>query len=130
MPGATRSDKTFLVFTCIWHENIAKISKWQGPTQCKSDSGNNMVCRHNYPVADLGGGMGGCISPHQPKSNYFGRKISLYFEKLGSISRCIPPTSLNLTISAEKSVSFLMKTFFFFFFFFFGDHLILGETNV
>ena len=33
------------------------------------------------PVADLGGGgWGGCIPPHQPKSNDFGRKISLYFE--------------------------------------------------
>ena len=32
------------------------------------------------PVADLEGGMGGCIPPHQPKSNDFGRKISLYFE--------------------------------------------------
>ena len=31
-------------------------------------------------VADLGGGMGGMHPPHQPKSNDFGRKISLYFE--------------------------------------------------
>ena len=31
-------------------------------------------------VADLGGGWGGCIPLHQPKSNDFGRKISLYFE--------------------------------------------------
>ena len=74
-------------------------------------------------VADLGGG---CIPPHQPKSNDFGQKISLFFEKLGFISGCIPPTSLNLTISAEKSLSILEKTFFFFF----GDHLILGEKNV
>ena len=56
---------------------------------------------------------GGCI-PHQPKSNDFGRKISLNFEKLGSISGRIPPTSLNLTISAEKSLSISVKTFFFF----------------
>ena len=33
-----------------------------------------------HPVADLGGGMGGMHPPHQPKSNDFGRKISLYFE--------------------------------------------------
>ena len=68
--------------------------------------------------------MGGMHPPHQPKSNDFGRKISLYFEKLGSISGCIPPTSLNLTISAENSVSILVKAFFF------GDHLILGGKNV
>ena len=69
------------------------------------------------PVADLGGGgWGGCIPPHQLKSNDFGRKISLHFEKSVSISGCIPPTSLNLTISAEKLVSTSVKTFFFFFF--------------
>ena len=33
-----------------------------------------------HSVADLGGGMGGMHPPHQPKSNDFGRKISLYFE--------------------------------------------------
>ena len=32
------------------------------------------------PVADLGGGDGGNASPHQPKSNDFGQKNSLYFE--------------------------------------------------
>ena len=37
-----------------------------------------------------------------------------------------PPTDLNVTNPAEKSVSILVKTFFFFF----GDHLILGEKNV
>ena len=63
--------------------------------------------------------------PHQPKSNDFGRKISLYFEKLGSISGCIPPTSVKLTVSAEQSLSISVKTFFFF-----GVHLILGGKNV
>ena len=54
-----------------------------------------------YTVADLGGGMGGCIPPHQPKRNESGRKIGLNFgEDL------------------------------FFFVFFFGDHLILGEKIV
>ena len=38
-----------------------------------------------------------------------------------------PPTSVKLTVSAENSLSILMKTFFFFFF---GDHLILGGKNV
>ena len=67
-------------------------------------------------VADLGGGMGaGMLPPQQPKTNDFGRKISLQFEKSVSISGCIPPTSLNLTISAEKSVSISVNTFFFFF---------------
>ena len=105
-------------------------------------------------VADLGGGDGGDASFHQPKSSDFGRKISLYFEQFGSISGCIPPTSrnpripvktffffflettrfwakktLDFPISAEKSLSNLVKTFFFFFFFFFGDHLILGEKT-
>ena len=71
------------------------------------------------------GGDGRDASPHQPKSNDFGRKISLYFEKLGSISGCIPPTSVKLTVSAEKSHSISVKTFFFF-----GDHLIFGGKNV
>ena len=62
--------------------------------------------------------------PHQPKSNDFGRKISLYFEKLGSISGCIPPTSVKLTVSAEKLLLSSVKTFFF------ADHLILGGKNV
>ena len=65
------------------------------------------------------------LPPHQPKSNDFGRKISLYFEKLGSISGCIPPTSVKLTVSVKKSLSISVKTFFFF-----GDHLILGGKNV
>ena len=46
------------------------------------------------------GGWGGCIPPHQPKPNDFGRRISLNFGK-------------DL-----------------FFLFFFGDHLILGGKNV
>ena len=55
-------------------------------------------------MADLGGGM---HPPHQPKTNDFGGKISLHFGVHP------PPTSLNLTISAEKSVSISVKTFFF-----------------
>ena len=70
--------------------------------------------------------MGGMHPPHQPKSNDFGQKISLYFEKLVSISGCIPPTSVKLTVPDEKSLSISVKTFFFFF----GDHLILGGKNV
>ena len=46
---------------------------------------DGIFCRHELDwrsgaVADLGGGMGGMHPPHQPKSNDFGRKISLYFE--------------------------------------------------
>ena len=68
------------------------------------------------PSGGFRGGDGGCIPPHQPKSNDFGRKISLNFAKLGSISgRISPPTSLNLTISGEKSLSISVKTFFFLF---------------
>ena len=85
--------------------------------------------------------------PHQPKSNDFGRKISLYFEKLGSIlGRKITlnfgedlfffffflettlfwaEKTFKFLISAEKSLSISVKTFFFF-----GDHLILGGKNV
>ena len=37
-------------------------------------------CLYTQAVADLGGGMGGMHPPHQPKSNDFGRKISLCFE--------------------------------------------------
>ena len=54
-------------------------------------------------VADLGGG---CIPPHQPKSNDFGRKISLCFEYFGSISGRIPPTDLNVTNPAKNQSQF------------------------
>ena len=75
-----------------------------------------MDVRKAFDTSDgFRGGMGGMHPPHQPKSNDFGRKISLYFDQFGTISGCIPPTSLNLTTSAEKSVSISAKTFFFFF---------------
>ena len=66
-------------------------------------------------------GMGGMHPPHQPKSNDFDRKIRFHF------GMHPPPTSVKLTVSAEKSLSISVKTFFFFFF---GDHLILGGKNV
>ena len=72
--------------------------------------------------------MGGIHPPHQPKTNDFGQKISLYFEKLGSISGCIPPHQSKPHDFGRKSLSISVKTFFFFFFF--GDHLILGGKNV
>ena len=75
------------------------------------------------PVADLGGGLGGMHF-----GNDFGRKISLYFEKLGSISGCIPPTSLNLNFGEDLFYFFIFL--FFYFFFIFGDHLHLGGKNV
>ena len=75
------------------------------------------------------GGDGGDASP--PTS----LKVTISAEKSASISKnqspfrgASPPTSLNLTISAEKQLSISVKTFFFFFFF--GDHLILGGKNV
>ena len=77
-----------------------------------------------------GGGDGGDASP--PTS----LKVTILAEKSASISNnsapvrdASPPTSLNLTNPAEKSLSSLVKTFFFYFLFF-GDHLILGEKNV
>ena len=99
-------------------------------------------------VADLGGGWGGCIpptslkltisaeksasvsinqspfrgvSPHQPKPNDFGRKISLNFgEDLFFLE--------TTWFWAENQSQFRWRPFFFFFFF--GDHLILGGKNV
>ena len=66
--------------------------------------------------------MGGM---HPPTS----LKVTILAEKSASISNnsapvrdASPPTSLNLTNPAEKSFAILVKTFFFFF----GDHLILG----
>ena len=56
---------------------------WRG-CRCRPYSnywgGYSQIIGGIYPVADLGGGMGGMHPPHQPKSNDFGRKISLYFE--------------------------------------------------
>ena len=62
--------------------------------------------------------MGGCIPPHQPKSNDFGQKISLYFKKLGSSSGCIPPHQPKPNDFGRKiSLNFGEDLFFFF-----GDH--------
>ena len=61
-------------------------------------------------------------------------KVTILAEKSASISNnsapfrdASPPTSPNVANPAEKSLSKLVKTFFFFFF---GDHLILGEKIV
>ena len=63
-------------------------------------------------------------------------KVTILAEKSASISNnsapfrdASPPTSLNVTNPAEKSLSILVKTRFFFCFFF-GDHLILGKKIV
>ena len=68
--------------------------------------------------------MGGCIPP--PTS----LKVTILAEKSASIlnnsapfRNAYPPTDLNVTNPAAKSVSILVKTFFFFF----GDHLSLGD---
>ena len=106
-------------------------------------------------VADLGGGDGGMRPPHQPKTNDFGRKISLHFEKSVTISGCIPPHQPKPNDFGRKiSLHFGEDLFLFFFWrppnfgrkkrlnlrkislnfgedlFFYGDHLLLGEKNV
>ena len=75
------------------------------------------------------GGDGGDASP--PTS----LKVTILAEKSASISNnsapfrdASPPTSLNVTNPAEKSLLILVKIFFFFFSF--GEHLILGEKIV
>ena len=97
------------------------------------------------PVADLGGGWGGCIPPtslkvtilaeksasisknsapfrdvsppHQPKPNESGRKIILNFgEDLFFFFFFGAKKTFEFPISAEKSLSISVKTFFFFFF--------------
>ena len=65
--------------------------------------------------------------PHRPKTNDFGRKISLQFEKSVSISGCIPPHQPKPNDFGRKiSLNFGEHLFFFFL----GDHLILGGKNV
>ena len=53
--------------------------------------------------------------PHQPKSNDFGRKISLYFEQFGSISGCIPPHQPQPEDSGRKTNLYIGKDLIFFF---------------
>ena len=61
--------------------------------------------------------MGGMHPPHQPKSNDFGRKISLYFEQFGSISGCISPHQPQPKDPGRKTnLNFGEDLFFFFFF--------------
>ena len=79
------------------------------------------------PVADLGGGWGGCIPPTSLKVTILAEKSASITNNSAPVRDASPPTNLNLTNLAEKSLSILVKTFFFFFFF--GDHLILGEKN-
>ena len=80
-------------------------------------------------MADLGGD-GGDASP--PTS----LKVTILAEKPASISNTSAPfrdasPSTSLNESGRKiTLNFGEDLFFFFFFFFFGDHLILGEENV
>ena len=62
------------------------------------------------------------------KVTILAEKSALILNNSAPFRDASPPTDLNVTNPAEKSVSILVKTFFFFFFF--GDHLILGEKNV
>ena len=51
VPGALRSDgKTlFLVYTYVWQEDVAKISKVPGaPRNVNPGLGNNMVIKRNH----------------------------------------------------------------------------------
>ena len=68
-------------------------------------------------------------SPHRPKRNESGRKLSLNFGEDFFLETTWfwAKKTFEFPIAAEKSVSILVKTFFFFFF---GDHLILGKKNV
>ena len=83
-------------------------------------------------MADLGGGMGGCIPP-------ISLKVTILAEKSASISNnsaqlgMHPPHQPKPNESGRKITPNFGEDlffFFFFFFFFFGDHLILGEKNV
>ena len=104
------------------------------------------------------GGWGDASPPTSLQSNNFGRKISLYFEKLGSISGCIPPPhqckangfGRKITLNFGEDLFFFLETTWFWAektfefpisakkslsisvktFVFFGDHLILGGKNV
>ena len=75
------------------------------------------------------GGDGGDASP--PTS----LKVTILAEKSASVSNnsapfrdASPPTDLNVTNPAKNQSQFWWRPFFFFFFF--GDHLNLGEKNV
>ena len=71
------------------------------------------------PVADLGGGWGGCIPPTSLKVTILAEKSASNLNNSAPFRDASPPTDLNVTNPAAKSVSILVKTFFFFFFFFF-----------
>ena len=67
-------------------------------------------------VADLGGGMGGMHPPTSLKVTILAEKSALILNNSAPFRDASPPpTDLNVTNPAEKSVSILVKTFFFFF---------------
>ena len=63
------------------------------------------------------GGMGGCIPPTSLKVTILAKKSALILNNSAPFRDASPPTDINVTNPAEKSVSILVKTFFFFFFF-------------
>ena len=66
------------------------------------------------------GGDGGDASPPTSlKVTILAEKSALILNNSAPFRDASPPTDLNVTNPAEKSVSILVKTFFFFFFFFF-----------
>ena len=70
---------------------------------------------------------GGMHPPTSLKVTILAEKSALILNNSAPFRDASPPTDLRVTNPAEKSVSILVKTFFFFCF---GDHLILGEKNV
>ena len=61
-----------------------------------------------------GGGMGGCIPPTSLKVTILAEKSASISNNSAPVRDASPPTNLNLTNPAEKSLSILVKTFFFF----------------
>ena len=111
---------------------LQKSSKFQGPAQCCNTAraitwlvGIAIQCNLPFlnnnslhPVADLGGGMGGMHPPTSLKVTILAEKSASISNNLAPFRDASPPTSPNVTNPAENSLSISVKTFFFFFFFF------------
>ena len=82
------------------------------------------------PSGGFRGGDGGMHPPpHQPKSNNIGRKISLYFEKLGSISGCIPPPHQSTPHDFGRKITFNFGEDLFFIYLFFWRRPDFGRKK-
>ena len=79
-------------------------------------------------MADLGGGMGGMHPPTSLKVTILAEKSALILNNSAPFRDASPPHRPKRNESGRKiSLNFGEDLFFFFFF---GDHLILGEKNV